>query len=57
MQNTSARKPVKKAQPVVKPVLSLKQQVEKWWLPLVFVAISCVIAWAFIDGLILHPVK
>jgi hypothetical protein len=57
MQNTSAKKTVKKSQSVEKPVLSLKQKVEKWALPLVFVVIASVIGWTFIDGIFLHPVK
>jgi hypothetical protein len=45
MKTTASRKPVAKAPPVKKPPATFQQFIDKWFLPVLFVAVGGVIFW------------
>jgi hypothetical protein len=46
MKTTTSKKPVAKAPATKKPPFTFQQFFDKWFLPVVFVAIGSLIAWA-----------
>jgi hypothetical protein len=46
MKGNTARKAAPKTAPVKKPPLTIQRVVDTWLLPVLFVAIGCVMVWA-----------
>jgi cytochrome c-type biogenesis protein CcmH/NrfF len=54
MQKSSNRPTDKNGRAVKALPLTLQQQLEKWFLPVLFVAVGAVIVWTLVNGYLTH---